>query len=765
MDDSVWRPSKLEALEFHARGRPGKLEVAPTKPLTTQRDLSLAYSPGVAEPCLKINEDPTAAYDYTSKGNLVAVISNGTAVLGLGNLGALASKPVMEGKAVLFKRFADVDGLDLEVSTEDVDAFVNCVRYLGASFGGINLEDIKAPECFIIEEQLRELLDIPVFHDDQHGTAIIAAAGVINALDLTGRDLANSKLVINGAGSAGIACAELLKAMGFAPDNVIMCDTRGVIYQGREAGMNQWKSAHAAKTEARSLEEAMEGADVFFGLSAKGAVTPEMVVSMAEKPIIFAMANPDPEITPEEVQAIRDDAIMATGRSDYPNQVNNVLGFPYIFRGALDVRATTINMEMKVAAAEALAELAREDVPDEVDRAYAGRRLRYGPEYIIPAPFDPRLIVEVPKAVAQAAMDTGVAQRPIEDMEAYAHSLSARLDPTASSLNAIFTKVRANPKRIVFAEGEEEKTIRAAQAFANAGYGRPVLIGRAPRVLASMQAMGMESHFCDIVNATTGNLRERYTEYLYNRQKRRGMLFRDCQRQVNQNRNVFAAAMVACGDADAMVTGVTRPFNTSFGDISLCLGPRRGHQVFGMHIIIHRERSIFLADTQVHELPSAEVLADIAVQSAEQARALGHEPRVALLSFSNFGTPPRDKAERIRDAIEILDSWRPDFEYDGEMQANVALDHELMMELYPFCRLSGPANVLIMPALHSANISARIMQQMGGVTSIGPLLIGLEKPAQVVGLGATVTDLVTAAALAAHEAELLAPSVNTSAAG
>ncbi len=765
MDDSGWRPTKLEALEFHARGRAGKLEIAPTKPLTTQRDLSLAYSPGVAEPCLKINEDPTTAYDYTAKGNLVAVISNGTAVLGLGNLGALASKPVMEGKAVLFKRFADVDGLDLEVETEDVDAFVNCVRYLGASFGGINLEDIKAPECFIIEEQLRELLDIPVFHDDQHGTAIIAAAGLINALNLTGRDMANTKLVINGAGSAGIACAELLKAMGFTPDHVIMCDTRGVIYQGREAGMNQWKSAHAAKTEARSLTDAMVDADVFFGLSAKGAVTAEMVTSMADKPIIFAMANPDPEITPEEVSAIREDAIMATGRSDYPNQVNNVLGFPYIFRGALDVRATTINMEMKVAAAEALAALAREDVPDEVDRAYAGRRLRYGAEYIIPAPFDPRLIVEVPKAVAQAAMDTGVAQRPIEDMEAYAHSLSARLDPTASSLNTIFTKVRANPKRIVFAEGEEEKTIRAAQAFANAGYGRPVLIGRAPRVLASMQAMGMESHFCDIVNATTGNLRERYTEYLYNRQKRRGMLFRDCQRQVNQNRNVFAAAMVACGDADAMVTGVTRPFNTSFAELSLCLEPHPGHHVFGMNIIIHRGRSIFIADTQVHELPSAEVLADIAIQSAEQARALGHEPRVALLSFSNFGTPPRDKAERIRDAIALLDKRQPDFEYDGEMQANVALDHDLMMELYPFCRLSGPANVLIMPALHSANISARIMQQMGGVTSIGPLLIGLEKPAQVVGLGATVTDLVIAAALAAHEAELLEPSVSTAGAG
>ncbi len=746
------RSLAADALEFHQQGRPGKLEITATKPLTTQRDLSLAYSPGVAEPCLRIAEDPALAYDYTAKGNLVAVVSNGTAVLGLGNLGALASKPVMEGKAVLFKRFADVDGLDLCVDTPDVDEFINCVRFLGPSFGGINLEDIKAPECFIIEQRLKELLDIPVFHDDQHGTAIIAAAGVINACHLTGRDIADLTMVINGAGSAGIACAELLKAMGMRHDHVLICDTKGVIYQGRTEGMNQWKSAHAAKTERRTLEEALEGADLFFGLSAKGAVTQDMVKAMADKPIIFAMANPDPEITPEEVKEVRPDAIVATGRSDYPNQVNNVLGFPYIFRGALDVRASTINMEMKIAAAQALAALAREDVPDEVDRAYSGRRLRYGPEYIIPAPFDPRLIVAIPKAVAVSAMETGVARKPIEDMEGYEQQLSGRLDPTAASLQSLFEKVRQHPQRVVFAEGEEEKTIRAAQAFFNAGYGKPVLIGREDRVRETMASIGVTGSFCEIVNASIGNHRERYTEFLYNRMKRKGMLFRDCQRAVNQNRNVFAACMLACGEADALVTGLTRAFNVAFEDLTRCLDPKPGHVPFGLNILVHRGRSVFIADTQVHELPSAEELADIAMQSAEAARTLGHEPRVALLSFSNFGNPPRERAMRVRQAIEVLDARQPDFEYDGEMQANVALDYELMRELYPFSRLSGPANVLVMPALHAANISAKLVQQLGSATVIGPILLGLNKPAQIVPLGSTVNDLVTAAALAAHGA-------------
>jgi len=740
-----------DALEFHSSGRPGKLEIRATKPLTTQRDLTLAYSPGVAAPCLAIAEDPSKAYDYTAKGNLVAVISNGTAVLGLGDLGALAAKPVMEGKAVLFKRFADIDGIDLEVDTRDVDEFVNCVRFLGKTFGGINLEDIKAPECFIIEQQLRELLDIPVFHDDQHGTAIITAAGTINALHLTGRELATTRTVINGAGSAGIACAELIKAMGARPDNVILCDTRGVIFQGREDGMNQWKSGHAVDTKARTLADAMAGADLFLGLSAAGAVDQDMVRSMADQPIIFAMANPDPEIWPEEIREVRDDAIIATGRSDYPNQVNNVLGFPYIFRGALDVRASSINMEMKIAAAEALAALAREDVPDEVDRAYAGRRVRYGPDYIIPAPFDPRLIVAVPTAVAKAAMETGVAQRPAESLEAYERELAARLDPTASSLQRIFEGVRENPRRVVFAEGEEEATIRAAYAFYNAGYGAPVLVGREDRIKDTMHQMGIPADFTKIHNARLSENNQRYMDYLYARLQRRGKTQRDCQRMVNQNRNVFAACMVACGHADAMVTGLTRSFGVAFEDIRRVIDPKPGHRLFGMSIMVLEARSLFVADTSVHELPSPEQLADIAIQSAARARAMGHEPRVALLSFSNFGNPMREKAARIRDAVKVLDSLDVDFEYDGEMQANVALDYELMRRLYPFARLSGPANVLVMPALHSANISAKLVQSAGIGRVIGPILIGLSKPAQIVQTAATVNDLVIAAAIAAHD--------------
>jgi malate dehydrogenase (oxaloacetate-decarboxylating)(NADP+) len=744
-----------EALLFHSQGRPGKIEIRPTKPLTTQRDLSLAYSPGVAVPCLRIAADPGLAYDYTAKGNLVAVISNGTAVLGLGDLGAIASKPVMEGKAVLFKRFADIDSIDLEIDTRDVDEFINCVRYLGPSFGGINLEDIKAPECFIIEQRLRELLDIPVFHDDQHGTAIITAAGMINALDLTGRNLKDVKVVVNGAGAAAIACVELVKSMGLPHDNCILVDTKGVIYQGRTEGMNQWKSAHAAKTKARGLDEAMRGADIFIGLSVKGAVTSEMVKSMADKPIIFAMANPDPEITPEEVYAIRKDAIVATGRSDYPNQVNNVLGFPYIFRGALDVRASTINEQMKIAAAQALADLAREDVPDEVDAAYAGQRLRYGPEYIIPVPFDPRLISTVPAAVARAAMESGVARRPILDMDAYRAELSARLDPTAASLNLIFERVRHNPRRVVFAEGEEEKVIRAAVAFHNAGYGTPILVGREERILAAMTAAGLgEPDGVEIINARLSQRNEHYAETLYRRQQRHGALFRDCLRMVNQDRNVFAASMVAEGDADGMVTGVTRSFSTSLEEIRRVLDPKPDCILFGLSIVIARGRTVLLADTAVHELPSAEEMARIAIQAAAVARQHGHEPRVALLSFSNFGNPQWEKMERIRDAVHELDRRKVDFEYDGEMQPNVALDFEQMRQLYPFCRLTGPANVLLMPALHSAAIAAKLLQQLGGGTVIGPVLSGLSHSAQIVQTGATVSEIVTAAALAALDAKV-----------
>jgi malate dehydrogenase (oxaloacetate-decarboxylating)(NADP+) len=749
MDKS--RITDTEALELHARGRPGKLEIQPTKPLTTQRDLSLAYSPGVAAPCLRIADDPDLAYEYTAKGNTVAVITNGTAVLGLGNLGALASKPVMEGKAVLFKRFADIDGIDIEVDTNDVDTFVNSIRYLGKTWGGINLEDIKAPDCFIIEQRLNELLDIPVFHDDQHGTAIIAVAGLLNALHLTNRKVEEVRMVINGAGSAGIACAELIKAMGVPHENVLLCDTRGVIYQGREQGMNQWKSAHAVPTEARSLADALKGADVSLGLSVKGAFTKEMVASMAPRPIIFAMANPDPEITPEEVAEVRSDAIIATGRSDYPNQVNNVLGFPYIFRGALDVRATTINMEMKVAAAEVLASLAREDVPDEVARAYASERLRFGVDYIIPAPFDPRLIVALPVAVAKAAMATGVARRPIENMEDYERQLSARLDPTSASLQTIFEKVRSQPRRVVFAEGEEESSIRAALAFEHAGFGTAVLVGRQERIEKKMHDMGLGQTELEIHNARLSKKRDSYLDYLYERQHRKGLLHRDCQRMVNQNRNVFAALMVACGEVDAMVTGLTRTFGVAYEDILMAIDPKPGKRVFGLSIVVHRGRSLFLADTTVHEFPGPEELADIAVQGAEQARIMGHEPRVALLSYSSFGNPMREKGERIRAAVRALDKRGVDFEYDGEMQANIALNYDLMRDLYPFCRLSGPANVLVMPGLHSANISAKLLQHIGGSTVIGPILIGLSKPAQIVQLSATVSDLVTAAALAAYE--------------
>ena len=745
------RVTEQEALDLHAHGKPGKIEIAPTKPLTTQRDLSLAYSPGVAWPCLHIAKDPDKAYDYTAKGNIVAVISNGTAVLGLGDLGPLGAKPVMEGKAVLFKRFADIDGIDLEVDTKDVDQFVNSIRYLGKTWGGINLEDIKAPECFIIEQRLRELLDIPVFHDDQHGTAIVAAAGLLNALDVTGRSLKDIQMVVNGAGASSIACIELLKAMGLPHDNVVICDTKGVVYQGRTDGMNQWKSAHAVKTKARTLEDAIKGADVVFGLSAKGAISQAMVKSMAAKPIVFAMANPDPEITPEDARAVRPDAIIATGRSDYPNQINNVLGFPYIFRGALDVRAKTVNDRMKIAAAKALAELAREDVPDEVGRSYSGRKLKYGPEYLIPTPFDPRLIAHVSSAVAQAAMDSGVARKPIADMKAYRARLSGRLDPTVASLQGIFEKVAANPKRVVFAEGEEERVIRAAITFRNAGYGRPILVGREERIQETMKAAGLDGTGIEIHNARLSSHNQEYTDFLYKRLQRSGYLRRDCQRRVNQDRNVFAACMVALGHADAMVTGTTRNFWTCYQDISRVIDPKPGARAFAVSIVISRGRTVFMSDTYMHELPSPEELADIAIQTAEKARQMGHEPRVALLSFSNFGNPNREKSYRIRDAVEVLDRRKVSFEYDGEMSADVALDDELR-KLYPFCRLTGPANVLIMPALHTANVAYKLMQKLGGATVIGPLIIGLSKPAQIVQMGATASDLVNSAAIAAYDA-------------
>ena len=635
MDDATsGRPKRRtitdqEALQFHAQGRPGKLEVMATKPMATQRDLSLAYSPGVAGPVKAIAENPARAYDYTAKGNMVAVISNGTAILGLGNLGALASKPVMEGKAVLFKRFADIDSIDLEIDTEDPDAFIAAVRHLGPSFGGINLEDIRAPECFIIEERLRELMDIPVFHDDQHGTAIIAAAGMLNAMKLTDRDIRDTRLVCNGAGAAGIACLDLIKAMGFQPRNVLLCDTKGVVFQGRDTGMNQWKSAHATRTDKRTLAEACAGADIFFGLSAKGALTADMVRSMAPKPIIFAMANPDPEITPEEAHAVRSDAIVATGRSDYPNQVNNVLGFPYIFRGALDVRATTINMEMKIAAVHALADLAREDVPDEVAAAYGGARPRFGRDYIIPVPFDPRLIHTIPPAVARAAVETGVARRPISDMPAYASQLSARRDPVAGALQSIGARAKRFPKRVVFAEGEEEQVIRAALSFVNQGLGTALLVGREDRIRASAEAAGVDvdERGIEIHNARLSHRNTTYAQFLYGRLQRRGLLLRDCQRLLTQDRNHFAAAMLANGDADAMVTGVTRNFSTALADVQRVIDPKPGHRLMGVSLVLSRGRTVLVADTAITEMPDAEDLAAIAIEAARVARAA--RPRAA----------------------------------------------------------------------------------------------------------------------------------------
>ncbi|WP_149539177.1 NADP-dependent malic enzyme [Siccirubricoccus phaeus] len=753
-DGRTARITGEEALAMHAEGRPGKLEIRLTKPLVTARDLSLAYSPGVAEPCLHIHRDKTLAYDYTSKGNFVAVISNGTAVLGLGNLGAVASKPVMEGKVALFKRFADVDGIDLCIDTEDVDAMINAIRYLGPSFGGINLEDIKAPECFIIEQRLRELMDIPVFHDDQHGTAIVAAAGLINAAHLTGRDLATTKLVINGAGAASIACAELLRAMGMRPENILMCDTKGVIYRGRVEGMNQWKSAHAVETKARSLSQALEGADVFFGLSVKGAVTQDMVRAMAPKPIIFAMANPDPEITPEEAKAARPDCIIATGRSDYPNQVNNVLGFPFIFRGALDVRASTINDAMKIAAARALALLAREDVPEEVGSAGAGKSLRYGAEYIIPNAFDPRLISRVPVAVAKAAIESGVARKPITDLARYGRTLAARLDATANALELITERVKANPKRVVFAEGEEEKVIRAAIAFHNAGYGYPVLVGREDRITATCHALGIPlPDGIEIRNARISDSNRRYADYLYARRQREGFLFRDCQRLVNQDRNVFASCMVALGDADAVVTGLTRSYSVALEGVTSAIDQEAGSPLFGLTLMLARvSGTVFVADTAIHERPEAATLAEIAIRSAAAARRLGHEPRVAFLSFSTFGDPKGHIPGSLREAVRLLDERKVDFEYDGEMAADVALDPALRARLYPFSRLSGAANVLVMPGLHAAHILTRATPRLTSATTIGPLLMGLSRPVQIVPMDASVNQLLDMACLAAHAA-------------
>ncbi|OAN66092.1 NADP-dependent malic enzyme [Sphingomonas sp. TDK1] len=739
--------SDREALRYHAEGRPGKIEIVASKPMATQRDLALAYSPGVAVPVLAISENPATAYDYTAKGNLVAVISNGTAILGLGNLGALASKPVMEGKAVLFKRFADVDSIDLELKTEDVDRFIDAVELMEPSFGGINLEDIKSPECFVIEQTLRERMNIPVFHDDQHGTAIIAAAGIINALYLTGRDLKTTKIVVNGAGAAAIACTELIKAMGLPQDNLLMCDRTGVIYQGRE-GVNQWQSAHAAKTDRRTLAEALDGADVFLGLSAANALPAELLEKMAPKPIIFAMANPDPEITPPEAKRVRPDVIIATGRSDYPNQVNNVLCFPFIFRGALDVRATGINDAMKVAAARALAELARQQVPEEVATAY-GTSHSFGPDYIIPTPFDPRLIEIIPSAVAQAAMDSGVATRPIIDMTAYRQQLRARMNPTTSVLSMAYEGARARPKRVIFAEGEEEVVLRAAIAFQEGGYGTPVLVGR-ESVHEQLRALGANPDHFELHNSVNSPLVSEMVETLYTRLQRRGYLHRDCERMVNRDRNIFGSLLLRLGHADAMITGVTRTYAETMRQVRRVIDPVDGRTPFGIHVLVGQSHTVFIADTTVSERPSAEELADIAERTVQVARRMGHEPRVALLSYSTFGNPEGKWIDNIRDAVKVLDARGVSFEYEGDMAPDVALNPKLLAN-YPFARLSGPANILIMPGLQSANISAKLLRELGGDSTIGPMLIGMEKSVQIAPMTSTASELVTLAVLAAGD--------------
>jgi malate dehydrogenase (oxaloacetate-decarboxylating)(NADP+) len=746
------RFTEQEALQFHAHGKPGKLEITTTKPLATQRDLSLAYSPGVAVPVKAIAADPASAYDYTNKGNLVAVISNGTAILGLGNLGALASKPVMEGKGALFKRFADIDAMDLLVSTEDPDAFVQCVRYLGPSFGGINLEDIRSPDCFVIEEKLKALLDIPVFHDDQHGTAIVVAAGILNALKVAGKDVATVRLVCAGAGAAALACLNLLVSIGFRRENITVADVKGVVYKGRKELMDPYKEPFARKTNARTLADIMDGADVFLGLSAGGIVSREMVASMAPRPVIFAMANPDPEITPEEVAAVRDDAIVATGRSDYPNQINNVLCFPFIFRGALDVQASTINEAMKIAAAEALADLARQEVPDQVAAAFHGRRPSFGPEYIIPAPFDPRLLTHIPPAVARAAMDSGVARKPIVDMEAYEARLKGRLDPVAGWLQSTYERVRAEPKRVIFAEGEDPTVLRAAHTFFTQGFGIPLLVGTRDKIAESFATLGipMRPEF-QLHDTRTSPFVEEFTDHLYARLQRRGYLRRDCLRLVTNERNIFAALMVARGHADAMVSGTTRNFASVYQDVRRVMDPKPGRRVIGVSLALARGRAVLIADTSIHDMPTSEQLAAIAVEAARAARQLGMEPRVALLAYSTFGQPKGERSETVRRAVELLDERGVDFEVDGEMAADVALNRDVM-KLYPFCRLTDAANVLVMPAFHAASISTKMLQELGsGVMVIGPILVGLEYPVQICTLGSKDTDVVNKAVLAAYD--------------
>ncbi|MDC1378739.1 NADP-dependent malic enzyme [Pelagibacteraceae bacterium] len=745
-----------EALDFHSKNKPGKIEINSSKPMTTKRDLALAYSPGVAVPVQAIADNPEAAYDYTSKGNLVAVISNGSAILGMGNLGALASKPVMEGKAVLFKRFADIDSIDLEIDSQDPDEIINSVKNFACSFGGINLEDIAAPDCFIIEEKLKEILDIPVFHDDQHGTAIITTAALINALDISGKSIKDIKVVVNGAGASAIACTNLFKNSGVPSKNVIMLDRKGVVYRGRTEGMDQWKSAHAVETKKRTLEEAIDGADVFLGLSAKGALKKELVKTMAKNPIIFACANPDPEISPEEIMEVRDDAIIATGRSDYPNQVNNLIGFPYVFRGALDVRATTINEEMKVAAANAIAKLAREDVPDEVIAAMGGDRPKYGKDYIIPSTFDPRLISVIPAAVARAAMDSGVAKKPIKDFEAYKDQLKQRLDPSVTIMQGINSHIKKNQKRIVFADGEDENTLKAAIAFKNSKLGTPILIGKKIKIKERIKEIGYNENFdIEIVNSEDTKKREKYVNFLFEKmQREKGFLERDCDRLVRNDRVIWASCMVACGDADGAVTGNTRRFGASFDKVTQVIDARPGEIMFGLNMVVAKGKTIFVGDTSVNEYPSSEELAEIAISSARVVKMFGFVPKVAFVSHSTFGQPLTSRTKHIKKAVEILKDKNVDFDFDGDMQPDVALNEEYK-ELYPFSSIVGNANILIMPGQHSAAISYKMMKSLGDTRVIGPLLIGLGQPIEIAPLRSSTSEIINLASIAAYSADVI----------
>ena len=745
-----------EALKFHSHNKPGKIEINSSKPMTTKRDLALAYSPGVAAPVKAIYENPEAAYDYTSKGNLVAVISNGSAILGMGNLGALASKPVMEGKAVLFKRFADIDSIDLEIDSNDSNEIINSIKNFACSFGGINLEDIAAPDCFIIEEKLKEILDIPVFHDDQHGTAIITTAALINALDISGKSIKNIKVVVNGAGASAIACTNLFKNSGVLNENVTMLDRKGVIFRGRTEGMDQWKSIHAIDTKKRTLEEAIKEADVFLGLSAKGALKKELVKTMAKNPIIFACANPDPEITPEEIMEVRSDAIIATGRSDYPNQVNNLIGFPYIFRGALDVRAKTINEEMKVAAANAIAKLAREDVPDEVVAAMGGDRPKYGKDYIIPSTFDPRLISEIPVAVAKAAMDSGVARKDIKDFEIYKEQLKQRLNPSVTIMQGINSYIKKNQKRIVFADGEDENTLKAAIAFKNSKLGIPILVGKKEKIKEQINKIGYSDHFdIEVINSQDTEKRERYVSYLFKKmQREQGLLERDCDRLVRNDRVVWASCMVACGDADGAVTGNTRRFGASLDKIKQVVSPRPGEIMFGLNMVVYKGKTIFVGDTSVNEYPSSEELADIAISSARVVKLFGFVPKIAFVSHSTFGQPLTSRTKHIKKAVEILKNKDVDFEFDGDMQPDVALNEEYK-ELYPFSNIVGSANILIMPGQHSAAISYKMMKTLGETKVIGPLLIGLGQPIEIAPLRSSTSEIINLASVAAYSADVI----------